>query len=69
MTSMPEPGTSGQLQLNPRSLLQWIAYGVRNGNYGAVLDMIDEALTQLPEDVEFIRVARDAPDTSKVHES
>jgi hypothetical protein len=43
------------VQLTPRRLLQLIALGIRNGNSLAALDIIDDALGQLPETTEFTK--------------
>jgi hypothetical protein len=37
-----------KIELTPRRLLELIAFAISRGNYDAALDVIDEALKQLP---------------------
>lgn len=43
-------GRLGRITLGPRRFLEIVRLGIRNGNLGAVKDIIDEAIEQLPPD-------------------
>lgn len=51
------------VQTPPRTLLLWIRSGIVNGNYGAALDVIDQALRQIPESATFSIPVSDIPAT------